>query len=213
MQPLNILVACERSGVMRDALRARGHRAVSCDLKPSRVAGPHIQDDVRNHLHHPWDMLIAHPVCRYLTNAGAKHLYIGTRKENGPDPERWRLMAEGAAFFRLFDSGQEVQHIPLRAVENPIPHGHAVRLMGRPADQYVQPWWFGSPFSKATGWWLTRLPLLPQEFTKADYPPGAIKQAVWRMGPSPDREEKRSQTDPQIARACAQYWTPQLTNT
>lgn len=204
---MNILIACETSGIMRDAFIARGHNAVSCDLKPTQRPGPHIQDDARAVLRFNWDMLIAHPVCKFLTNAGAKHLYKRVNgvwaKKNGRNEERWEAMRKGAEFFRLFE---RAEHIPKRAVENPIPHGHARALMGRRADQYVHPWWFGSPFSKATGWWLTGLPLLPREREKSSYAPGEIKQAVWLMPPSEDREEKRSETDPQVARACAQYW-------
>lgn len=205
---MNILVACERSGILRDALIAAGHNAISCDLHPSRRPGPHLQCDIRLVLHRPWDAMIAHPVCRYLTNAGVKWLYRGGRCENGPDPERWQLMREGAGFFRMLDSGPEVQHIPKRAVENPIMHEYAAKIIGRRADQFVQPWWFGSPFQKATGFHLTGLDPLPQEYTKAWYAERriAIKQAVWLMGPSDDREEKRSETDLQIARAIAQYW-------
>jgi len=117
-------------------------------------------------------------------------------------------MREGAGFFRMLDSGPEVQHIPLRAIENPIMHGYAANIVGRRADQFVHPWWFGSPFQKATGFHLTGLPPLPQEFTKAWYAERGIPitQKVWLMPPGPDREEKRSETDPQVARAIAQYW-------
>lgn len=203
---MNILVACECSGVVRDALIARGHNAISCDLKPTQAPGPHLQCDVRLVLHRPWDGLISHATCRYLTNAGVKWLYRGGRRENGPDPERWRMMREGAEFFRMLESGPEVQHIPCRAAENPIMHEYAAAIVGRRADQFVHPWWFGSPFQKATGFHLTGLALLPMERTKASYAKGEIKQAVWLMGPSEDREEKRSRTDPQVARAMAQYW-------
>lgn len=197
---MNILVACERSGVLRDALRAAGHCAVSCDLKPSRRPGPHLQCDVRTVLHHPWDGMVAHPVCRYMTNAGVRWLHS--------QPGRWDLMIEGAEFFKMLDSGPEVQHIPLRAVENPIMHEYAADIIGRRADQFVHPWWFGSPFQKATGFHLTGLKPLPREFTRAWYAEHGIKieQKVWRMGPSEDREELRSETDPQVARAIAQYW-------
>jgi hypothetical protein len=157
---VNILVACERSGILRDALIAAGHNAISCDLEPSRRPGPHLQCDVRLVLDRPWDAMIAHPVCRYLTNAGVRWLHS--------DPKRWTDM--------------------------------------RRADQFVHPWWFGSPFQKATGFHLTGLDPLPMERTKSSYAPGEIRQAVWLMGPSQDREEKRSETDPQVARAIAQYW-------
>lgn len=197
---MNILVACERSGIVRDALIAAGHNAISCDLKPSRRPGPHLQCDVRLVLHRPWDGMIAHPVCRYLTNAGVRWLHS--------QPGRWELMREGAAFFKTLDSGPEIRHIPLRAVENPIMHEYAAAIIGRRADQFVQPWWFGSPFQKATGFHLTGLPALPQEFARTWYAERniEIKQAVWLMGPSEDREEKRSETDPQVARAIARYW-------
>jgi hypothetical protein len=101
-----------------------------------------------------------------------------------------------------------VQHIPLRAVENPIMHQYAVGIIGRRADQFVHPWWFGSPFQKATGFHLHGLKSLPREYTKTWYAERGIpiEQKVWRMGPSDGREEKRSETDPQVARAIAQYW-------
>lgn len=200
---MRVLVACECSGVVRDALLARGHDAISCDLKPTRSPGPHIQGDVLEVLDEPWDMLIAHPVCRRLTNAGVRWLYVDGRKENGIDPERWRAMEEGAAFYNRF---RDATHIPKRAIENPIMHEFAAALVGHRADQFVHPWWFGSPFQKATGFKLYNLRKLPREREKSSYAPGEIKQAVWLMGPSPDREEKRSKTDPQVARAIAQYW-------
>lgn len=199
---MKILVACERSGKVRDALLALGHDAWSCDIMPTRVPGPHFQCDVREVLHRPWDGLVAHPVCRYLTNAGAKHLYRRINgkwsKDHGRDPERWRLMEEAAAFFNLF---RDAKHIPRRVIENPIMHGHAAKLVGGRADQYVQPWWFGDAFSKATGLRLYGVPKLVREFEKSDYE--SIKQECWLMAPSEDREEKRSQTYPGIARAIA----------
>ena len=71
---MRVLVACEFSGVVRDAFRARGHDAVSCDLLPSERPGPHIVGDVRDHFAARWDLLIAHPPCTFLANSGAKHL-------------------------------------------------------------------------------------------------------------------------------------------
>lgn len=197
---MNILIACERSGILRDALIAAGHNAISCDLKPSRRPGPHLECDVRLVLAWNWDSMVSHATCRYMTNAGVRWLH--------ERPERWALMEEGAEFFKMLDSGPEVQHIPLRAAENPIMHKYAAAIVGRRADQFVHPWWFGSPFQKATGFHLHGLDPLPQEYTKAWYAERGIpiKQAVWLMGPSEDREEKRSETDPQVARAIARYW-------
>jgi hypothetical protein len=213
IEDYDALVACERSGIVRDALERAGVRAVSCDLFPTQRPGPHYQGDVREilPLRH-WRLLIAHPVCKYLTNACAKHLYRRVNGvwsiKHGPDEDRWQKMREGAAFFLQFE---QADHIPMRAVENPIMHGHAIAIIGRKPDQYIQPWMFGDPFSKATGLHLTRLPKLVAEKRKSDYAPGEIKQKVWLMPPSEDREEKRSETEPGIARAFAEQWGPLVT--
>lgn len=192
---MNILVACESSGLVRDALAARGHNVVSCDLKPSERPGLHYQGDVRDILFRQWDMLIAHPVCRRLTNAGVRWLH--------ERPGYWQELEDGAAFFRLFD---RAEHIPKRCVENPIMHRYALERVGRRATQFVQPWWFGSPFQKATGLWLTGLPKLTKRFNKSDYPEGSIRQAVWLEPPGPEREANRSRTDPAVAQAMAEAW-------
>lgn len=209
VEDFDVLVACEESGMIRDALTAVGVRAISCDIKPTRRPGPHYHGDVRDilPLRH-WRGLIAHPVCKFLANSGAKHLYRRINgvwaKEHGPDPERWANMEAGAEFFNLF---WEAEHIPMRAVENSIMHGHAMELTaGRPADQYTQPWWFGDPFTKAAGWWLHRLPKLIRTHSKSDY--SKIEPKCWKMGPSPDREEKRSETEPGVASAVARQWGP-----
>jgi hypothetical protein len=204
----DVLVACECSGMIRDALIAHGIRAISCDIKPTRRPGPHYHGPVQDilHLRH-WRGLIAHPVCKYLANSGAKHLYRRINGvwsvDHGRDPERWARMEEGARFFNLF---RDADHIPRRAIENSIMHSHALRLVGRRADQYVQPWWFGEPYTKAAGWWLYGLPLLKREFDKSDYP--EIKPKCWLMSPSDDREEKRSETEAGVALAVARQWGP-----
>lgn len=143
----DVLIACECSGIVRDAFIARGIRAISCDIKPTQSPGPHYHGDVRDILHLNFPALIAHPVCKYLANSGVQWL--------DGDAARWENMKNGADFFKLFD---RADHIPLRAVENPVMHGHALELIGRSATQFVQPWWFGDPFKKATGLWLTELP-------------------------------------------------------
>lgn len=197
MKSLRVLVACEVSGTVRDAFLALGHEAISCDLKPTQSPGPHHQGDVREILGQPWDLLVAHPVCRYLTNSGVRWL--------GTEEGRWEKMGQACEFFLLFENAN---HIPRRVVENPIMHGHALRRIGRRADQFIQPWMFGDPFKKATGLWLTGLPLLKGFRSLASYaePP---RQECWLMGPSEEREEKRSKTYPGIARALAwQYGGP-----
>lgn len=212
IQDHDVLVACEESGIVRDALIAAGVRAMSCDLKPTRRPGPHYHGDVRDILPaRHWRGLVAHPVCKYLANSGAKHLYRRINgvwaKEHGPDPERWAKMEEGAAFFRLFlDAG----HIPLRAVENSVMHGHGLKLIGAVPRQYTQPWMFGDAFTKAAGWWLHGLPKLVRTHNKADYE--KIEPKCWKMAPSPDREQKRSETEPGIAAAIARQWGPFLSS-
>lgn len=196
------LIACERSGIVRDAMIAAGYDAISCDLFPSRRPGPHIQGDVRKVLEKNWSGMIAHPDCTFLTNAGVRWLYQGGRKENGRDPERWKNMKEACDFYLLLCNAD---HIPVRAVENPIMHEYAAEIIGHRADQFVHPWWFGSPFQKATGFKLYNLPKLPKEREKSSYDP-APRQEVWLMGPSDKREELRSRTDLQVGRAMAQYW-------
>jgi len=190
---MNVLVACECSGIVRDAFIAEGHNAWSCDLKPTRRPGPHYQGDVRDVLYRQWDLLIAHPTCTYLCNSGVRWL----SEQQG----RWELMLKGVEFFLLFE---RATHIPLRAIENPIMHCHAVSRIGRVATQFVQPWWFGDPYSKATGWWLTGLPLLKATHKKSDYP--EIKQECHRMPPGPVRDELRSNTYPGHAKALAKQW-------
>ena len=139
---MRVLVACEFSGVVRDAFRARGHDAVSCDLLPSERPGPHIVGDVRNVLHDGWDLLIAHPPCTFLANSGAKHLYLGCRRENGAAGDRWANLGHAAAFFLAMLEAP----IPRIAVENPIMLGHVRRLFDIPApSQTIQPWQHRSP--------------------------------------------------------------------
>jgi zinc D-Ala-D-Ala carboxypeptidase len=113
---MRVLVACEFSGVVRDAFRARGHDAVSCDLLPSERPGAHIVGDVRDILHDGWDLMIAHPPCTFLPNSGAKHLDLGCRRENGANGDRWANLGHAAAFFLAMLGAP----IPRIAVEKPL---------------------------------------------------------------------------------------------
>jgi hypothetical protein len=198
--PVRALVACEESARVRDALRAIGIDAWSCDLEPTR-GDPrwHIQGDaIAAAYGQPWDLLIAHPPCTYLANSGAKHLYAGMNKANGPDPDRWAGMGHGAAFF-LAMLNAPVPHV---AVENPIMLGHPKRLFGIPdPDQVVQPWWFGEGEIKATCWWLKGLPKLV-----ASNPVDGRVARVHRMAPGPDRQKNRSATPFGCAEAYARQW-------
>jgi hypothetical protein len=195
---MRILVACEFSGVVRDAFLARGHDAVSCDLLASERPGPHVVGDVRTILHEGWDLLIAHTPCTFLANSGAKQLYRGRRRENGAAGDRWANLGHAAAFFLAMLSAP----VPRIAVENPIMLGHVRRLFDLPApSQTIQPWQFGHPETKAACLWLRSLPrLTPTKFFDGRPP------RVPREPPVPERWRNRSPTYPGIAAAMAEQW-------
>lgn len=196
---MNVLVACERSGVVRNAFRARGHNAWSCDLESADDGGLHLQmDAIHAAYSQPWDLLIGHPECTYLSNSGAKHLYAGMNKANGPNPDRWAHMGAAASFFMALWNAP----IPMIALENPIMLGHPKRLFGIPEPaQIIQPWQFGHGETKATCLWLKGLPALaPTNVVEGR------EQRVFRMAPGPDRKKERSRTFEGIAEAMARQW-------
>jgi hypothetical protein len=202
------LIGCEYSGTMRDAFRALGHDAMSCDLLPTESPGPHHQGDVRDVLHDGWDLAIFHPDCTYLTNAGARWLWQTTPGKDPTKlvgPARWAAMVEAASFFRELLTAP----IPRIAVENPIMHGHAKRIVGQRQDQVVQPWMFGHTERKATGLWLKGLPpLLPTHDVRAEtYAlPYAQTAKVHHASPGADRWKLRSLTCTGLAAAAAAQW-------
>lgn len=220
---MRVLVACEYSGIVRDAFIAAGHTALSCDFEPTERPGPHYQGDIRDVLYgQQWDLMVAHPPCTYLANSGAKWLYekwtpeeqeindmlFGT-KLPGHSPrwntERWRLMEEGAAFFRLLWEAP----VPRIAVENPIMHRHAIKETGGRATQYVQPWQHGHKESKRTGLRLKNLPkLVPTDvvYDEMMLLPKRERERIHYLSPGPDRWKERSRTFPGIAAAMAQQW-------
>jgi len=192
-----VLVACEFSGIVRDAFRAAGHTAISVDLLPTERFGPHIMGDVTPFLRRSWDLVIAHPPCTYLANSGVRWLYVGG-KGTEPDFDRVRLMFQAADFFVACLSA----NAPMVCVENPVMHGHAPI---RRATQYIQPWQFGHGEIKATGLWLRGLPeLVPTNVVDGRAP------RVHHASPSPDRWRERSRTLPGIAQAMADQWGPLL---
>lgn len=209
---MRVLVACEYSATVRDAFRARGHDAWSCDLLPTEGDPAwHIQDDVLHVLSSStrgfltWDLLIAHPPCTYLTYAGAKHLYIDGRKENGRDPARWEAL-EGAA---LFVRALLAMPIPRVAVENPIMLAAARQIVGCRQSQIIQPWQFGHPENKRTCLWLKGLPpLRPTKDVEAEMLalPRKMRDRIHYTGPGPDRWKERSRTFSGIAEAMADQW-------
>ena len=188
---MKVLVACEYSGVVREAFRARGHDAWSCDLLESDDNSPyHIMGDATQLLDQRWDMLIAHPPCTYLANSGVRWLYS--------DESRWEKMRDGAALFRAFWEAS----IPRICIENPIMHGHAKNEVGcGQQTQTIQPWQFGHGETKATCLWLKGLPpLVPTDIVEGR------EQRIWKLPPSADRWKERSKTFDGIAAAMASQW-------
>jgi hypothetical protein len=208
MSRLRVLIGCECSGAVRRAFRARGHDAWSCDLKPAEDGSPfHIQGDLLGHLNDGWDIGIFHPVCRYLANSGAKHLYAGMKKENGPNEQRWRDMREGAEFFKFCLNAP----IPRIAVENPVMHGHAAKIIGVKPSQIIHPWQYGHKETKATCLWLKGLPKLVPANVVGPPPKDPQERKSWervfRAPPGPNREADRSRTLEGIAGAMAAQWS------
>lgn len=192
---MRVLVACEFSGTVREAFRARGHEAWSCDLLPTEMPGPHIQGDVRDILGDGWDLMIAHPPCTYLASSG---LHWNRRR-----PERQALTDAAVVFVQTL-LGAPIARI---AVENPI--GALSSRVRRP-NQIIHPWQFGHDASKATCLWLQGLPLLvPTEVLPGGRTARRGNQTPSgqnKLGPSPDRWKQRSLTYPGIAAAMAGQW-------
>lgn len=198
-----VLIACEFSGVVRRAFQAAGCDAWSCDLLPAEDgSSAHLHCDVRDVIEPSrglrWDLIVAHPPCTYLANSGVRWLYEGGE----PQPERWALMREGAAFFRaMLDA--PCYHV---CVENPIMHRHARLAADIPVPtQIIQPWQFGHGETKATCLWLRGLPKLKPTQIVA-----GRKGRVHREPPGPDRWKARSRTYQGVAAAMAAQWAPLL---
>ncbi len=186
---MRVLVACEYSGRVRDAFRALGHDAVSCDLLPTEVEGPHIQGRIEEVLDCTWDLMIAHPPCTRLCRSGVRWLH---------ERNLWAEMREASEFFKLLLNAP----IPRIAVENPVIHKYAVEIIGRRQDQIIQPWQFGHGETKATGLWLKNLPKLVSTNVVSGREP-----RIHYMAPGPDRWKERSRTFQGIAEAMAAQWT------
>ena len=187
---MRVLVACEYSGIVRDAFIRAGHDATSCDLLPSESDfGPHYQGDVIPLLREPWDLVIAHPPCTYLANSGVRWLH--------ERPERWARLDDAADLFRACLNA----NAPKIAVENPVIHKYAVERIGRKHDQTIQPWQFGHGEVKRVCLWLKGLPpLVPTEVVKGR------EARVWRMPPGPERQKERSRFFTGVADAMAAQW-------
>ena len=181
---VRVLVACEFSGIVRDAFTALGHYAMSCDLLPTEATGPHYRGDVSDILDDGWDLMIAHPPCTHLAVSGARWF-----------KDKMAEQAEALDFVRLLLNAP-IQRI---ALENPI---SVISSKIRKPDQIIQPWQYGHGEVKATCLWLSGLPkLIPTDIVD-----GRVAR-VHRMPPGPDRWKERSRTMPGIAKAMAEQWT------
>jgi len=186
---VRVLVAREYSGRVRDAFLQRGHEAMSCDLLPTDVPGPHYQGDVRDVLHYPWDLMIAHPPCTDLSVSGARH--FEAKKMDG------RQQASVSFFMMLAKSD-----VPYIAIENPV---CIMSSLWRKPDQIIHPWQYGHGETKATCLWLKGLPTLkPTNIVEGR------EAKVHRMPPSEDRWKLRSATYQGIADAMADQWSGRL---
>ena len=183
---MKILVGCEYSGKVREALRVMGHDAWSCDLLPADDNSPyHIQGDILEVLDDGWDMLICFPPCTDLAVSGAR--WFTEKQADG------RQQASIDFFMKMVNAP-----IPRIAIENPI---GIMSTQYRKPDQIIQPWQYGHGETKATCLWLKGLPKLEA----TDIVEGR-EQRIWKMAPSPDRWKKRSETYSGIAKAMATQW-------
>ena len=201
---MRVLVACEFSGVVRDAFKARGYDAWSCDLLDSERPGNHLAFDVMSEIWptssdsansgmpapilsaHRWDLLIAHPPCTHLAASGA----------------RWfKDKAEGQANAIAFVEALWSTGISRICIENPVGILSTRSILGKPT-QIIQPWQFGHGETKATCLWLKNLPpLVPTDIVDGRQP------RVLHASPGPDRWKERSRTLPGIAKAMAEQWS------
>lgn len=181
-RPMNILIACEYSGIVRDAFIKRGHNALSMDLLMTERPGPHVVADVAEQLDNGWDMMIGFPPCTYLCRSG----------------QRWHADTDEQDHALDFVQILMNAPIPMIAIENPI---GVISTRIRKPDQIIQPWMFGHGEVKATCLWLKNLPVL-----KATEIVDGRKPRVHYMGPGPERWRERSRTLTGIADAMAAQW-------
>lgn len=237
---MKVLVLCERSGAIRNAFARLGHDVTSVDTLESTTDcegnSRHIVGDALEWVGPDapsFDLVIARPPCTYLTNSGVRWLFEGTKVVDGMIVEgeltaralqRWQLLGDAIDFFRAMKTA----NAPHIAIENPIPHkyaregfetsvagGHNVHRTGRTEgigspSQIVQPWMFGSPESKATGWWITGLPELVGTENVYEHMmtlPKAERNRVHFASPGADRWMKRSLLVEGMAVAMAEQWT------
>lgn len=184
MSKLRILIACEFSGIVRDAFIKRGHDAISCDLLPTESPGPHYQGNVKIRLLKQWDLIIAHPPCTHLAVSGARWF-----------KDKQYVQQQAINFFMMCINANANKI----CVENPV---SIMSTRYRKPDQIIQPWQFGHGETKATCLWLKNLPLLqPSNIVSGR------EARIHKMSPGPERNKLRSITFQGIADAMAEQWS------
>lgn len=192
---MKVLVACEYSGVVRDAFLERGHEAMSCDILDTDVPGPHHKGDVLEVLHDGWDLMIAHPPCDHLAVSGARWF-----KEKQADGRQ-----QSAIDFFMSLANAPIDKI---CIENPV---SIMSSKWRKPDQIVQPYMFGQEARKTTCLWLKNLPLLEPTDVVGEGEIHTTKSGRrlpkwYNLPPSEDRAKIRSRTFEGIAQAMATQW-------
>ena len=184
MKKLRVLIACEFSGIVREAFKTKGHDAWSCDIITTEIPGQHIEGDVLEILDEGWDLMIAHPPCTHLAVSGAR--WFKNKQEEQKEALEFVKKLLNAPINKI-------------ALENPV---SIISSKIRKPDQIIQPWMFGEPYQKTTCLWLKNLPLLkPTKIMEVR------EQKCWKEPPSPERWKKRSRTYKGIAEAMACQWT------
>ena len=191
---MKVLIACEYSGIVRDAFAAKGHDAWSCDILPTESPGNHFQGDVLEHLDKGWDLMIAHPPCTYLSNAGARFLY----PKGKLNEDRYKLGLKAKEFFMA------LYNAPINkiCVENPI----SSKIFALPKySQIIQPYEYGHPIQKRTCLWLKNLSQLKP--TDIIFKRQSTKiPGNWFNKGGKDRQKNRSKFFQGIANAMADQW-------
>lgn len=188
---MKVLIACEFSGIVREAFIKQGHYATSCDLLDTEIPGPHIKGNIDEVDFSQYDLMIAHPPCTHLAVSGACWFKYKKKEQ------------EAAIDFFMYLINAPVKHI---CVENPI---SIMSTVYRKPNQIIQPWMFGHKEQKATCLWLKNLPkLMPTKIVKEEMLrlPKRERERLHYMSPGPDRWKNRSRTFQGIADAMAEQW-------
>jgi site-specific DNA-cytosine methylase len=189
---MKILIACEYSGIVRDAFTRKGHDAMSCDILPTESEGKHYQGDIFDVLYDDWDMMIAHPPCTHLSVSGA----------------RWFTEGKKPMYLReqALDFVRKLMEAPIKkiAIENPV---SVISSHIRKSDQMINPYQFGHKEQKRTCLWLKNLPKLKEtnnvkeEMMKL---PISVRTRIHYLGSNKGKERSKFYTG--IADAMAEQW-------